>query len=305
MDSRKRTLRTALLMFGLSQVCNPVWANETVQLSLLAGSESNVTRGLHDPHIKPSGFIAARVQAGKLLQLGVSDSLQLGATLGTRRYGKTSGFDQLTASLSATLSHKFGFGAYAHQLDLSAEHQWLEARGAARDRETSTLSLAWSKRLTPAWAVFASVSAERNSSDDLPAQHRLGNLGYSPQVTLPFELVDYDGESVSAGADYTFANGLMFTGQYSRLNGYSISSTSHPSESIYKIASAFYIEPAFANDWYAYRLKSNTDVFSAAISLPLAQDMAVDLMASWFDIAAPAGKSYDNSEIAIGLTWGF
>ncbi len=136
-------------------------------------------------------------------------------------------------------------------------------------------------------------------------QARLNALGYDPLVALPFKLYDYSSKALQIGADYTFANGLMLTGQYERSDGYSISSTAHPSQSIYKIASAFYIEPAFANDWYAYRLKADIDSYSLSVSIPLAQDMAVDISGNWFDISAPAGKHYDNSELSVGLTWGF
>jgi len=306
MDSKTKFFTlSAVLLSGASLSSGPAWANETVQLSLAAGAESNVTRGLHDPHILSSGYVSAQLQAAKLFQLGLNDSLSLGTNFAVRRYGQVSGFDQITAAVSASHTHKFGFGPYAHQLNTSIAYSWSESRGIARDHETAAISFGWSKRLSPAWSVFASVSAQNNDADTLVSDPRVTSLGYDPDVALPYELYDFNSQSLTVGADYTFENGVMLLGSYERVNGHSIASTTHPDLKIYKIAESFYIEPAFADGWYAYQLESNTDAFRISISIPLDQDMAVDISGGWFDIAAPATKHYDNSEIAVGITWGF
>lgn len=306
MDSRIKllTCNTALfLSVGLFPAS--VWSNETVQLSLAAGSESNVTRGFHDPHILSSGYISAQLQAGKLFQLGLNDSLLLGTDFAVRRYGQVSGFDQITAAVTAAHTHKFGFGPYAHQLNTGVSYSWSQSRGIARDHETAQFSLGWSKRLSPAWSLFASLNAQENDAKTLASDPRVTSLGYDPEIALPYELYNFSSKSVTIGADYTFANGVMLLGSYERINGHSIASTNHPDLKVYKIAEAFYTDPAFADTWYAYQLESNTDSFRLSMSIALDQDMAVDISAAWFDIAAPANKYYDNSEIAVGITWGF
>jgi|GEM_PF-538994 len=306
-DRKGRLCVSRILTFVLGSIAQiPLLeANESLQLTLSAGSESNVTRGFHDPHILSSGYLEARLQGTKLYRLGLNDSLLVSGSFNTRRYGQTSGFDQTSAGLSAALNHKFGFGAFAPQLNLSIGHSWSEARGEARDHETSSVSLELSKRLSPAWLVYAGVGAEENRADPLQMHHRLAALGYDPAIALPFEIYNFDSQSLSAGVEYTFENGLMLSGQYSRIDGHTISSTAHPDEKIYKVSKAFYLESAFRHDWYAYQLESNTNAFGLAISLPVARDAAVDITANRYDIAAPTSKNYDNSEVAVSITWGF
>lgn len=299
------TLTSIFSLVGVSQFPGSTWANETVQLSLAAGNESNVTRGFHDPHILSSDYVSAQLQAAKLFQPGLNDSLLLGSSFSVRRYGQASGFDQITAAVSAAHTHKFGFGPYAHQLNTSASYSWSQSRGRARDHETATLSLGWSKRLSPAWAVSAALSAQENNADTLASDPSVTALGYDPDIALPYELYDFDSQSLAIRADYTFANGVMLLGSYTRINGHSIASTNHPDLKVYKIAEAFYTDPAFVEGWYAYQLESNTDAYRLSISIPLDQDMALDISGGWFDIAAPGSKHYENSEMAVGITWGF
>lgn len=301
----KSTSNAVALVLASYLITGSAEANEQLQLTLAAGSESNVTRGLHDPHILSSGYVSVRLQAGKLLQLGVNDSLLLGTAFDTRRYGQQSGFDQLSAELFVAWNHKFGFGAYAPQFNLSLSRGRVAMRGQARDHGTSSLDITFSKRLSPAWSFYAALSAQDIDAGSLPHNPRVTALGYDPDMALPYELYDYNSKSATMGVDYTFASGVMLSGRYERSDGYTIASTKHPDPKVYKIASAFYIDPAFAHSWYAYRLASNTDALAVSLSFPVAQDTAIDVSGGWYDISAPAGKSYDNSEFSIGITWGF
>ena len=293
------------LALGSCITAGTLEANEQLQLTLAAGSESNITRGIHDPHILSSGFISVQLQAGKLFQLGVNDSLLLGTAFSTRRYGQQSGFDQLSAGISIAWNHKFGFGAYAPQFNVSASRDRVAMRGEARDHDVNSIDITLSKRISPAWSFFTAISVQDVGAKSLPHNPRVTALGYDPNATLPYQLFDYDSNSIALGGEYTFASGVMLTGRYERVDGHTVASTMHPDPEIYKIADAFYIDPAFAHSWYAYQLESNNNVFTVSLSIPVAQDAAVDVVGGWYDIAAPASKKYDNSEISIGITWGF
>lgn len=280
-------------------------ANEQLQLSLAGGHESNVSRGFDEPHRLSSGYVSTRLQASKLFQLGLNDSLSLGITFGSRSYGELGGFDQLLAEFSGSWHHKFGLGAYAPQFSAAVSVGRVAMRGAARDRDIRSLDLNLSKRFSPAWSFFGRASVQSFEAETLPYNAGVSQPAYAPYRALSYSLYDFTAKSASVGADYTFANGIMLIGEYQRINGYTVSSTHHPDMNVYQSAAAFYLDPAFANSWYAYRLESNTDAYGLTLSLPLAPDTAVDVMAGWFDIAAPGGKQYDNSEVSVGITWGF
>lgn len=280
-------------------------ANESLQLTLSAGQESNVPSGVDERHELDSGFLGAAVFAGKFWQLGLNNSLLLGATLDTRRYGDLSGFDNIGAALSATWSHKFGFGPYVPRIDLQLRYRQQQGRGEARDFGQGSVSLGLQKRLSPALQLRAGIESSNFNSSDLPEDPAVTAFGYDPDIALPYKLFDYRADSYFLAADYTFANQLLLTATYTRSNGQTVASTTTPDLNTYKISEAFYSDPALGGDWFAYRLQANGHQLSTAISIPLGPDTALDLAADLVDISAPGGRTYSNQLYTISMTWGF
>jgi hypothetical protein len=298
------TLVTICLWLAVVVPVNAV-ANESLLLTLSAGQESNVPRGIDEQHELDSSFLGAEVFAGKFWQLGLNDSLLLGATLDARRYGELSGFQHLGAALSATYSHKFGFGAYAPRLDLGLRYRQQRGPGKARDFDENAVLIALQKRLSPALQLRAGVESSHLHSDTLPKDPAVTAFGYDPVLRPPFELFDYRTDSYFLAADYTFANQVMLTANYTRANGNIVASTTTPNLATYKISRAFYSDPAFEADWFAYRLDSNSHQLSTAISIPLGPDMGLDLSVDLVDINAPGARSYTNQLYTVSVTRGF
>lgn len=284
---------------------SPASANEFYQLSLSGGNEDNVPRGLDSADRRDSNFARVQFSAGKLLQLGLDDTLTLGGSFNAARFTDFGGFDSLGYGVSADYGHKFGFGAYAPRLGavLSFDHE--ELRGKARDNDLVTLELNFQKRLSPAWFFSAGIDYQSSRSDSLSMDPPLGEFAYDPDTRLPYELYDYDSASVFAELEYAFENGVLLTGGYRRIDGHTISSTLTPSLHLYKHAEAFYLDPAFDSPWYAYLLEANTDEWSVGVSLPVAIDSAIDVGYSWHDIQAGGGREYDNSLLTFTFVHGF
>lgn len=306
------TTRTARVWFRLAPapllaallLPMPSAANESLQVTLSAGQESNVPRGIDVDHELDAAFVGAQVFAGKFWQLGLNDSLLLGVVADSRQYGDLSGFRHVAAGLAATYSHKFGLGAYAPRMDLELRYRQQQGPGEARDFGQSSLALGLQKRLSPALQLRAGVETSEFRTDSLPEDPEVTAFGYDPDIALPYELFDYRADSLFLAADYTFANQLLLTATYTRSNGHTVASTAMPDLQTYKVSEAIYSDPALDN-WFAYRLETNSHRLNAALSIPLGRDMALDLGADLINISAPAAKSYRNRLYTISMTWGF
>lgn len=280
-------------------------ANELLQLNLAAGTQSNVTRGVDSMHSLGSDWLSARVFAGEFIQLGLNNSLTLGVSAGSEQYLDLPGFDRLSLGVSATLDHKFGLGAYAPLLGFNLSYRKEFLRAAARDNGELSAQLSLSKRISPAWLLRAGIDFADSDSDSLPYDPELSDFGYSPDISLPYEIYDFASASAFIEAEYTFQNQLMLIGSYRRNNGHTVASTTMPSLKTYKISKAFYPDPALPDGWYAYLLESNTDDLSLSLSVPVARDAAVDLSGRWLKTRAPLGKTYDNTIFSVGMSWRF
>lgn len=284
--------------------------NEFYTLNMSVGEESNVPRGLDGLHELGSVFSRIELSAGKLVQLGLNDSLLISASTGYTRYSELRGFDQGKHGVGINYRHKFGFGSTAPSVNLASSYSLSRSHGAARDTNVGAVELSFSKQFNSGFSMNAGVDYQRNKSDLLPEDPAVSAFGYDPVIRAPFELFDFQSTSVFISGDYTFYSGWLVSAGFRRINGATVASTTTPSLSVYKIADAFYSDPAFelnggATQWFAYQLETNADQYSTAISIPILQDTSIDITASWNDISAPSGLDYDNTIFAIALIHNF
>lgn len=297
-----------ILLFVVSGMMLPstkVYANTSFQLKLGGGSEDNVTRGLQDNYQLRSNFFELGLSGGKLFQLGLNDSLSIGANISRMNFDDLSGFNRNAAGVSISYQHKLGFGAYATRLGASLSYDRESFRGEARDSDVSSLQLSYEKRFSPAWLIFAGIDFQQRKSDSLAPDPDVIAFGYDPVIRQPFELSEYDADSVFAELEYTFENGVLLSSSYRRVDGPTISSTTSPSLLVYKKSSAFYSDPALGSSWFAYLIDTKTDVWSLGVSVPIAQDSSVDLGYRWSDGRAAGGLNYQSDVLSITLIHNF
>lgn len=304
MMSRNHLARFCLFTL-LNLFVMPSSANEFAQLKLSTGTQDNVARALHAEDEEQSTYVRAEFGAGKLMQLGLNDSLTVNASLATENHLSMDGFDNSEAGVSVALQHKFGFGPYTPRVvaELGAIRQFYQ--GQARDNTLLSAALSLGKRFTPAFRLSAGIDMQTVSTDALPDSPEVSAFGYSPTIRLPYELFDYDSQGIQLSADYTFENRIILMASLRRTNGSTVASTTNPTFKTYKVSSAFYADPAFDEGWFAYRLDANTNDWSMAVSLPLGQDSAVDLGARYLDIAGPARHHYTNKLFTITFVQNF
>lgn len=280
-------------------------ANEFYQLALGAGNEDNVPRVAHSPSAAESGVFTADFTGGKFLQLGLNHSVVLAANMNARRYLEHSGFDTIGASLSASYTYKFGFGAYAPRLGAAVTLGTESVDGEARDRRFTSSVISIEKRLSPAWLVSAGIDYHVSRSKSQPGDDRLLSFGYDPADKKPNDLFSDDATSLFARASYEFANAVTLTAGYTRSDGFTVSSTEMPALKIYTASDAVYVDPSWPDLWFAYRLQTTTDDWSLELSVPVGLDSSINLGASRQVIDGPSDLDYRNRLLTVSFVHNF
>jgi len=305
--SQLRITKAVSAICAICLACAPVsvTANEFYQLTLGAGNEDNVPRVIHNPATAESGVFSAGLTGGKLLQFGLNHSVVLSAQMNANRYLEHSGFDSIDVNATASYAYKFGLGAYAPRLGAAVALGTVSMDGKARDRHYTTTAITIEQRLSPSWLLSAGLDYHVSRGESLAGDDRLLSFGYDPNNTLSYGSFDDDAVSMFAEVAYDFPNGMMLTGGYNRSDGFTVSSTQKPSLKIYKISKAVYVDPAWPDLWFAYRIPSTTDDWSLGLSMPVSRDASVNLGASWQEIDGPTVFNYKNRLLSVSYVHNF
>lgn len=293
------------LIVVLLMCSQSVHANVFTQLSISAGSESNVPRGLDAAHEIDSQFLQLGFSGGKFFQLGLYDSLTLSSNIVLNRYNNTSGFDSYSLGVQSTYAHKFGFGAYAPRFEFALGAQQVFMDGRARDVRSSSAQLSLSKRFTPAFSLTVGVDYGDNDSPSLSDDTATQSFGYDPNLRLPLELFSYHSKAVFVQGEYAFGNGWLLEGRVRRIDGGTVSSTTAPSLDLYKVSRAFHSDPGFDSGWFAYLLDADTNEWSGGLSIPIGVDSSVNIRSTWHDSKSSLDGSYKNNIFTVGYVRNF
>jgi hypothetical protein len=224
-----RNIKKALPAVGFLLCATPSIANEFYLLNVSLGEESNVPRGIDEPHELESSFTRAAVTAGKRIQLGVSDALTFSGNLGYRRFDELRGFDRVEFGVGASYRYKLGFGPFAPAINAALNYNVENSQGQARDTEAAQFELSLDKRFRSGFTLAAGIDYQRNFTNDLQEDPSVTAFGYAPVNGLPWELFDFESVSAFAAADYEFVNGWRTSLSYRRINGFTVASTTQPS----------------------------------------------------------------------------
>jgi hypothetical protein len=283
----------------------PAHANTFSQLGVQLGHESNLSRGVDSPHKEESSSMAVEYSFGKLYELGLKNTFVVSAAANASRFNELRGFDHVGFSVAANYNYKWAFGAYAPTLSLSTSYAIEEYDGKARDNGLLTLDVNYLKRLSPAWFLTLGADFQQSSSDNLPQDPIITSFGYAPDRQLPLELYDYDSTSVYADLEYAFENGMLLNAGFRRVNGFTVSSTTTPTLTLYWAAEALYSDPAFKKGWVAYQLEADTNEWTLGLSVPVGIDSSINFGYSFFDISAVSGNSYLNRMFSVSYMHNF
>lgn len=305
----RRATRTVLATVALSSaVAVSAQANSFADLRIGMASEDNVSRGLAGGDVYEDSYLLLEGGVGKFLQIRPGQSVTLSVSAAAQRFYEMAGFDADIIAAQAAYNHKFGLGAYAPTVSLGLGLSQEAHRGRARDRQLHDLSISLSKRLSPAWGVYAAVMHEW--SEGTKDGFRATSSAYPWWGwNLGDDIFDFTQSSFLASADYTFANGSTLTASYTFTDGHSVSSGLVPNDRLLQISSAIAVDPAFDPIWgrtqAAYQIKSDAHVYVLDWSLALGPDSALDFAYEYRDIQAPSSTSYSGRRVGVTLSWAY
>ncbi len=227
---------------------------------------------------KADTAIGGEVSLGTLRVINRDRQGSLQATAGATAWQQWDGLDLQTVELTARLRRKFGLGAYAHRLDLSATPGYRFAATDERAAAVLHLEAAWTKRLSPAFTVHAAAAADR-------ADARRG-------------VYSTTGHSFGAGAawDITERWRLAATARTRRGDLVSWCRASWPEFT----GSNPWLDGIFGGDWFPYQTVSRTHAVHVGLSCALGRDTSFTLSADFSRSSAVAARHVYHNEI-LGL----
>lgn len=251
----------AALALGLSANAQAGW---TQGAELAAGYDHNVGNAAH--HDDVIGSATAYAGAGTTYErrFGGYTALQLQGSLSAEHYAQLTDLSNGGAQLRLRLLHKPGRGIFTPVLAAWASAGAREYGSDIRD--------GWDVRTGLSASMPATTRVQLRAEAQWAERYSSGRA---------FDLEYY---SYAVGADWTVSPELVVYGAL-RLNDgqYVVSADGHneiqpKTEHLYLEPRADRIEadPAFGEDWWAFRLDTETWIVTAGVNVPLSPTMSLD-----------------------------
>jgi hypothetical protein len=259
--SRPAALLAAIAL-GLS---TPAAAGDwTWGAELASGYDSNVGNAAHHRDVFDSGIAYAGVGSGWEQRFGSYTALQIGGSASAEQYSNMSQLSNLGGQLRLRLLHKPGRGFFTPVLGA-----WVAA--GARDYGSSIRDSTDTRAgVSAALPVTTQVQVRAEAQwTDRESSGRVFDLGYA---------------SYALNADWAVAPGVTVYGAM-RFNEGQYAVTAFGENEIQPKTEHLYLEPradrielddAFADDWWAFRIDSQTWIGTVGVNLPLSPMMALD-----------------------------
>tara|TARA_R110002167_G_scaffold89012_4_gene239962 strand:+ start:48 stop:953 length:906 start_codon:yes stop_codon:yes gene_type:complete len=271
-------------------------SNDFFDVSVAAHHDDNISRALLSSDRYSDENLELAISGGRLLQLRSQDTLTLFGSLGVNRFQQFDGLDSTSLNLGASLQHKFGLGAYAPAVSGGLSWTHHDSDTAVRTHDSLELSLAYRKRLSPAWDFSAGAAYEFNEGLE-------DGAAYASRYSPDNDIYDFEQASVFASLDYTFRNFSSLSASYSYVDGNTVSSALAPNPALLAIADALAPDGAFpAEPWrmiVAYTLATKAHLFALNWSVPVGRDSSLTAGYSRQQIEARRGVDYTNDRVSL------
>jgi len=217
--------------------------------------DSNLSNAEPKPDIRSDTALVLTLAAGPFVQLDRNLSLTWTADVRSETYHHFSGLTHVSAGTTVALRHKFGTGAAAPWLRLSASAARLEFNDNVRDGWYYRTALTAGQRWTERWDVHAQYSLDRRTGDHERAALR----------TLSGDAFDLASRTLTLGVRYSLTDATLFFASASWRDG-EVVSTSTPTTKIFRSASAITRDPVFGANSFAYKLDAVSRLLQVGMS---------------------------------------
>jgi len=248
-----------LLLLLVLGICCPAVATADLIADLEAGllHDSNLNNAELKQDIRSDTALTASLSAGQFIQLDENHSLTVTADLKSEVYHRYSGMSNLSAGGTLALRRKFGIGAAAPWLRLSASAARLEFKNDVRDGWLYRAALAGGKRLAERWDLQAGYSIERRTGDHATASG-----------SLPGNVFDLKNQSLTFDVRYSLSEKTLLFAGYTWRDG-DVVSTSAPNAKIFRGSTAITPDPVFGANARAYKLDATSHIANVGVSQAL------------------------------------
>lgn len=235
--------------------------------------------------------LAARVSLFNVLPLGSPYLLSVGTDIGGQWFDHLNGLRNTTIDGGISLRRRWGLGAYAPWVRVGAAIGRTQYDFHYRDYTGYRATLSGGKRLSERFNVWL----------DYAFEHREARIG---EVDVPGYSADVfggNGHSLAASLEYTLIDRLWLSFSVSARRGDLVSST-RPEYSVYAASRAIAEDPAFGDEWYAYRLLGNSYNLRLGASYQIAEHHLLGI--NVLRVRSYAGSNYYSNSIP-EITWDY
>jgi hypothetical protein len=286
---RARHAAIALLLVGVSAS-----ARAERQFDVDAGVlyDSNLNRAYGAADIRADGAITLRAAAASFMALSGADGLTLSADASSDIYHRFHGLNLLGVGGTAVYRHKFGLGYAAPWILLSASAAHEDYRENLRDSDRVVLRAELGRRFTESFdAAFGGSHERRFAKNDSPVVP-----GISGRV------FDLRGQSAYVRAGYAITDRLLAGAELAVRRGDVVATTRRDFE-IFQVSNAIAADPAFGNDFFAYRLRGTTDTARLTASWALDDRSSLNLAYADERTDAAGGIVYRSHSANVVFAW--
>ncbi|HEX3846920.1 MAG TPA: hypothetical protein VHV81_06025 [Steroidobacteraceae bacterium] len=253
--------------------------------------DSNVGNAEPYDDIVSDTIVGAHLSAAQLFPLGTGYSVTIGGNLAGEAYREITGLTNASADASIVLKHKWGLGAYAPWATVGVSAGRTSYDDPYRNTWDYHAALAAGRRFER-WSVWGEYALDRRAARD-QEQEVPGISGDA------FSAI---GRTLSAHAEYSLSGRVFLTLSLSARRG-DVISTTEENLQVFYASRAIAEDPAFGEDYYAYKITGNTYGAAAGLEFALSPHNALSLGFARFETRAYGGNDYDKSIPEI--TWSY
>jgi hypothetical protein len=228
--------------------------------------ESNLTNAQQDPDIRADAAATLLASGGYFFALTGADGLTLDVNAASETWHRFHGLNQVSVGGSVSYKHKFGVGYSVPWLSLALSGSHDDSRSAIRDSDTFGARAELGQRFSETFdASIGAVYDRRRADNDLPVVP-----GISGRV------FDVRGKSAFVRAGYALSEQLQLGANFAVRRG-DVVSTTRQNLAIFLASDAIAADPAFGDDFFAYRLRGTTRTASLSSSWALSDRSSLNL----------------------------
>lgn len=283
-----------LLCLGLSPAGAAAWLFDA---STDVHFNDNIFNGEDDFDIKSDTSLGVDASAGRYWQLSDNAGLVLVGTAGLQQYRRFTELSNARLGASSSLHYKFGLGLQAPVLNLSGSLNYRDSRDFARDAWQGSLGLGISKHFSDQLEMRLNYQYSVDDTDDVVDIPAVVSL-----LNVRGDVYDLTSQQLALKFNYTLTDRLAVFGGYTRRHGDVVAST-RLNFKVFGVSDAIAFDQAAGPNIIAYRLNSQSDIYSLGLSWALSDHASLNANYQRWHTSTAGGFIYDNNNAFFNLLY--